>query len=98
VAAQGTQSSKNSVFQDHVLSSLGVDLIADGIVKDAKELRSYRLDEGTFKVNGRKLPRAIMEKYQKNYIRNPLKGNYLRITKSNQQTYVQRIDNSQSNQ
>ncbi len=98
VAAQVTQSSKNSVFQDHVLSSLGVDLIADGIVKDAKALRSYRLDEGTFKVNGRKLPRAIMEKYQKNYIRNPLKGNYLRITKSNQQTYVQRIDNSQSNQ
>ena len=98
VAAQVTQSSKNSMFQDHVISSLNVDLIADGIVKDAKVLRSYRLDEGTFKVNGRKQPRAIMEKYQKNYIRNPLKGNFLRITKSNQQTYVQRIDNSQPNQ
>ena len=98
VADQVTQSSKNSMFQDHVISSLSVDLIADGVVKDAKTLRSYRLDEGTFKVNGRKQPRAIMEKYQKNYIRNPLKGNYLRITKSNQQTNVQRIDNSQPNQ
>lgn len=98
VAAQVTPSSKNSMFQDHVISSLGVDLIADGIIKDAKALRSFRLDEGTFKVNGRKQPRAIMEKYQKNYIRNPLKGNYLRITKSNLQTYVQRIDNSEPNQ
>ncbi|WP_421799120.1 M56 family metallopeptidase [Haliscomenobacter sp.] len=93
-----TQSSKNSMFQDHVISSLGADLIADGIIKDAKALRSYRLDEGTFKVNGRKQPRAIIEKYQKKYILNPLKGNYLRITKSNQQVYVQRIDNSQPNQ
>lgn len=98
VAAQVTQSSKNSLFQDHVISSLGADLIADGIIKDAKALRSYRLDEGTFKVNGRKQPRAIIEKYQKKYILNPLKGNYLRITKSNQQVYVQRIDNSQPNQ
>lgn len=93
-----TQSSKNTMFQDHVISSLGADLIADGIIKDAKALRSYRLDEGTFKVNGRKQPRAIIEKYQKKYILNPLKGNYLRITKSNQQVYVQRIDNSQPNQ
>lgn len=98
VTAQVTQSSKNIMFQDHVISSLGVDMIADGIVKDAKALRSYRLDETTFKVNGRKQPRGIIEKYQKNYIRNPLKGNYLRITKSNQQVYVQRIDNSQPNQ
>ncbi|MDX2067454.1 MAG: M56 family metallopeptidase [Haliscomenobacter sp.] len=98
VAAQVTPSSKNSMFQDHVISSLVVDLMADGIIKDAKALRSFRLDAGIFKVNGRKQPRAIIEKYQKNYIRNPLKGNYLRITKSNQQTYVQRIDNSQPNQ
>lgn len=98
VAAQVTQSSKNIMFQDHVISSLGIDLIADGIVKDAKALRSYRLDETTFKVNGRKQPRAIIEKYQKNYIQNPLKGNYTRITKLNQQVYVQRIDNSQPNQ
>lgn len=97
-AAQVSQSSKNSMFQNHVISSLCVDLIADGIVKDAKALHSYRLDEGTFKVNGRKQPRAIIEKYQKKYILNPSKGNYLRITKSNQQVYVQRIDNSQSNQ
>jgi beta-lactamase regulating signal transducer with metallopeptidase domain len=95
VAAQNT---KAVMLQERVLSSLVIDLIADGIVKDAKELRSYRLDEGTFKVNGRKQPRAIIEKYQKNYIRNPSKGNYTRITKSNRQVYVQYTDSSQSNQ
>jgi hypothetical protein len=95
VAAQNT---KAVMLQERVLSSLVIDLIADGIVKDAKELRSYRLDEGTFKVNGRKQPRAIIEKYQKNYIRNPSKGNYTRITKSNRQVYVQHTDSSQSNQ
>lgn len=98
VAAQAAQNTKAVMLQERVYSSLVIDLIADGIVKDAKELRSYRLDEGTFKVNGRKQPRAIFEKYQKNYIRNPSKGNYTRITKSNRQVYVQYTDSSQSNQ
>ncbi len=98
VAAQAPQNTKAVMLQERVLSSLVIDLIADGIVKDAKELRSYRLDEGTFKVNGRKQPRAIIEKYQKNYIRNPSTGNYTRITKSNRQVYVQHTDSSQSNQ
>jgi hypothetical protein len=98
VAAQSAQNTKAVMLQERVFSSLVIDLIADGIVKDAKELRSYRLDEGTFKVNGRKQPRAIFEKYQKNYIRNPSTGNYTRITKSNRQVYVQHTDSSQSNQ
>lgn len=98
VAARAAQNTKAVMLQERVLSSLVIDLIADGIVKDAKELRSYRLDEGTFKVNGRKQHRAIIEKYQKNYIRNPSKGNYTRITKSNRQVYVQHTDSSQSNE
>lgn len=98
VATQTAQNTRAAMLQERVVSSLVLDLIADGIVKDAKVLRSYRLDEGTLKVNGRKQPRAIIEKYQKKYIRNLFNGNYTRITKSNRQVYVQLTDSSQSNQ
>lgn len=94
----GSQFVHNPTFQEHILKSLGADLIADGIIKDAQALRSYRLDETTFKVNGRKQTKELIEKYQQRYIRNPSKGNYLRIMKVNQRVYVQRIDNAQTNQ
>lgn len=98
VPAQTAQNTRSTILQERVITSLVLELIADGIIKDAKELRSYRLDEATFKVNGQKQPRAIIEKYQKNYIRNLFNGNYTRITKSNRQVYVQLTDSSQSNQ
>jgi len=88
----------NLHFQEHVIRSLGNELIADGIIKDAPALRTFRLDETTFKVNGRKLPKELIEKYQQRYLKKPLRGNYLRIMKVNQRVIVQRIDTAQTNQ
>lgn len=59
-----------------VLEMLIADFIADGIIKDKKQLRSYRLDKNTFKVNGDRQANQLRRTYRQKYILNPATGNH----------------------
>lgn len=50
------------------------DLIADGIIKNADELTSFKLSDTEFIVNGKKIPGETYLKYRKAYVKAPENG------------------------
>lgn len=80
--------------RDLVREMLLEDLIADGIIKDKEQLRSYLLDKNTFKVNGHKQTTALMQIYQQKYLRNKTTGNVTGLILRKRTTSFQREDTS----
>lgn len=79
---------------DLVREMLIKDLIADGIIKDKEQLRSYLLDKNTFKVNGHKQTTALMQTYQQKYLQNKTTGNVTGLILRKRTTSFQREDTS----
>lgn len=72
-----------------VLEMLIADFIADGIIKDKKQLKSYRLDKNTFKVNGSKQTNELRRTYLRKYISNPVTGNHAVLLMPNRPLMIQ---------
>jgi bla regulator protein blaR1 len=80
--------------RDLVREMLIEDLIADGIIKGKEQLRSYLLDNNTFKVNGRKQTTALMQTYKQKYLQNKTTGNVTGLILRKRTTSFQREDTS----
>ncbi|TFF37234.1 M56 family metallopeptidase [Mucilaginibacter psychrotolerans] len=57
-----------------VREKLTADLIADGIIKNADDLTSFKLSDTEFIVNGKKIPAETYQKYRKAYVKAPENG------------------------
>ncbi len=66
----------NAAYQDNYKAyhddtnrkKLTADLVADGIIQNADELKSFKLSDSEFTVNGKKMPDDTYQKYKKAYV------------------------------